>query len=707
MNTKPHQSIMNIFSFFHRKRMPDCKINRAMKITGRCLVLLAACIGYLQSQSQQTKSSLELAEHYFATGEYYTAAHLYEQFLNPPAKQKRSPNFPVSSLGKRKISTTNGLSRIDILFKQAESYRLANYWQKASIGYKECAVKNPAKYAFALYWYAVCERSLGNYSTAEEILKQYQGSKNRNKDYKAAVEKELQTLQYIRQQLARPDSLLTHTRKLNGLNSTENGVFAPILINGNKFLVSSTQTDSAQVKGINPNHTRLFYATLNNGGLEEMAPVTLPVTDRMTHQGAACLSANGNYLYFSQWKRENGRTVSSIYYSVKQAGAWSLPALLPSVNTVGRSSKHPFCTKDGKNLFFASDRRDGFGKFDIWYAPLKPDGTTEEPVNAGSVINTEDDEQAPFYHNSSTTLVFSSNGRPGMGGYDLFAAKGREDAWKLPENLGYPVNSSRDDIYFFARENTGLLSNAVVSSDRGTGCCLEAYSVVKTSRNKQLMGIVRDCRDSTAVADAEVVLKDATGKQLKTITDAGGNYVFDLMGDSYQDMTLTINSELYKDLAYSYKIDSTVESNLLTDVLINTCLCVEKKPIVVQGEKKLVIKAENVVTIYFDFDRSVLSSTSIDGLDSIYNLLVALPAATIQISGYTDGLGSTLYNSRLSDRRARACGDYLIRRGIETGRISYVSFGACCPVEMEIINGLDNTGGRSRNRRAMIHVKKD
>ncbi len=81
--------------------------------------------------------------------------------------------------------------------------------------------------------------------------------------------------------------------------------------------------------------------------------------------------------------------------------------------------------------------------------------------------------------------------------------------------------------------------------------------------------------------------------------------------------------------------------------------------------------------------------------------------ATIQISGYTDGRGSVEYNKLLSDRRAKSCADYLIQKGIDVKRISFESFGACCPIEMEMINGRDNPDGRSLNRRALINIIKD
>jgi len=140
----------------------------------------------------------------------------------------------------------------------------------------------------------------------------------------------------------------------------------------------------------------------------------------------------------------------------------------------------------------------------------------------------------------------------------------------------------------------------------------------------------------------------------------------------------------------------------LIDQPTNSDLCLRKKP-----EEPLIIHAEDVVTVYFDFDKSILKPASIDKLDSIYNVLVENPAATLQISGHTDGLGSNAYNNIPSDKRARACADYLIQKGIESSRVSFVSFGKCCPVEMEIINGRDNPDGRSRNRRALINVKKE
>ncbi len=696
---------MNNISPTLQKRITVFTVN-VTKTTARFLTWMIACMSAVQSQGQQAKGPVQLADQYFAAGEYYTAANLYEQFLHPSKKQKTISEFPLNIKAKRTIVSTPNVSRTDILFKQAESYRLANYWQQAAASYKECIEKDPSEYSNALYWYAECERSLGHYDSAWESIKQYLSVAGSRSQFKEAAEKELQTLQFIQQQLARPDSVLMKTQKLNVPGGNEKGSFALAHVSGNQFLVTSTQADSARVDGINPYHSRLFSATLNNGSLDEMIPVTLSAPDQMINQGAATVSPDGKYLYFSQWKKENGKIISSIYYSEKQGAHWGSPARLPVVNINTYSSKQPFCTTDGKYLFFSSDRPGGSGKFDIWCAPLRDDGTAGQPINLGPSVNTSDDEQAPFYQSSSSTLVFSSNGYTGMGGYDLFATKGSETNWRSPENLGYPVNSSRDDIYFFTPEKTNLLSSAMVSSDRGEGCCLETYVITKAPKNRRLAGSLFDCGDNTPLTDAQVILKDGYGKTWKTTTNASGRYSFELGNEDHEPLVLSASKESYLDTTSSFKVENIDESDLLTDKLTNADLCIEKKP-EPKPEPVLVIKAEDVVTVYFDFDRSLLKPEALQKLDSIYNVMVEFPVTTIQISGYTDGLGTDAYNKVLSDKRARACADYLIQKGIDANRVSFVSFGACCPVEMEKINGRDNPDGRSRNRRALINVKKD
>jgi outer membrane protein OmpA-like peptidoglycan-associated protein len=411
------------------------------------------------------------------------------------------------------------------------------------------------------------------------------------------------------------------------------------------------------------------------------------------NQGAASLSADGKSVFLTQWTKENG---SAIYLSKKENGHWGKPALVSGVNQPGYNSKQPYCTADSKFLFFSSDRPGGAGKFDIWYAPIAKDGSIGDPVNLGSAVNSPEDEQAPYYQVSGSTLVFSSNARTGMGGFDLYSTIGAEKEWNVPENLGHPVNSSRDDIYFFAPENQPLLAGALVGSDRGSDCCLETYSVSKQPKRRFITGTIAECNTGQPLGEATVSLKDAKGKTYVMTTGPEGKYEFELVGDEDQQ-EITVSKNLYKDNTFPVTIKSTDESGWLSDILLAETVCVEKK---------LVIKPENVVTVFFDFDKSDLKERGIEVLDSIYNVLSEDTTATIQISGYTDGRGTAEYNAKLSDRRASACANYLMQKGIGGNRISFESFGACCPIEMEIINGRDNAEGRSKNRRALINISK-
>lgn len=662
--------------------------SQVCKATGLSLLLITLFVIKINAQADQR---LVKAEQYFAAGDYYAAASLYGQFLKPDKKSKSTSDFPLNANRSAEGMTGQYGTKTDILYKQAESYRLANYLERAAMLYKECFEKDSTKYASAMYWYAVCQRGLKNYDVAEQSINyvlDHAGESSFLKD----AEKEKQTLRFIKEQLSRPDTILYSIQKINSPSGNDKGFFAPAP-NSRELVFTSTHTDSVAA-GLNPYRNRLFAANNNHGNIQDVQPIFIEGLDSTMNQGAASLSANGKYLYFTQWKNENGQTLSSIYYSIKTSAGWGKPRLLSSVNATSFSSKQPFSSPDGRYLFFASDRKGGAGGFDIWYAPINDDGTTGKALNAGKSINTAGNEQSPFYHAATNTLVFASDRLPGMGGFDLFISKKTEEGWKLPENLGYPVNSSRDDLYFFSTGEKNLFDMAFFSSDRGSECCLSGYTVTKAAKKKVITGIVRSCEDNSVLANADVTMKDGAGNLLQTKTDDGGRYRFAIANNGEQQFT--VSKEDFIERSMHGTIQSINETAWHTDTLYNADLCVEKK--------KLVIKVENVVTVYFDFDRSYLKDRGIEQLDSIYNILMEDSTATVQISGYTDGLGSVEYNKKLSDKRAKTCADYLMQRGIDAARITFESFGACCPIEMELINGRDNADGRAKNRRALINI---
>jgi tetratricopeptide (TPR) repeat protein len=166
-------------------------------LSSKFLLLLCGCLILIQANSQVDKR-LALADQYFSAGDYYTAAGLYGQFLHPIVKPKYRSDFPLNTKRNTDDRIGSYASKSDILFKQAESYRLANYWNEASTLYKQCFEKDSVKYSLALYWLAVCQRSTCDYTAAEESLQHFFSNNSTISEYYNAAVAEKQTLQFIK-----------------------------------------------------------------------------------------------------------------------------------------------------------------------------------------------------------------------------------------------------------------------------------------------------------------------------------------------------------------------------------------------------------------------------------------------------------------------------------------------------------------------------
>src|SRR6188474_1941094 len=266
----------------------------------RSLLLMVIFIISLQTVSQ-VDQRIAMADKYYDAGEYFTAAGLYEQFLNPPKKEIPKANFPLNTRKYGLGGFGGRVDKFDVIYKQAESYRLANYWQEAAAKYKECFEKDFTRYSDAFYWYAVCQRSLGKYSATEEYLNRFLKTTAANDQRKHDAEKELQTIQFIKKQLARPDSVLFQVKKNNTSFGREKGIFALTAVNNNQFMFTSTVTDAVNNKEESPRHSRLFYAEFNNGIIDNIQPVIIQGIDSSFSQGAANISPDKKIIYFTQW----------------------------------------------------------------------------------------------------------------------------------------------------------------------------------------------------------------------------------------------------------------------------------------------------------------------------------------------------------------------------------------------------------------------
>jgi len=180
------------------------------------------------------------------------------------------------------------------------------------------------------------------------------------------------------------------------------------------------------------------------------------------NEGAACISPDGNYLFFTICNAEFGYGSCDIYWAKRSGNSWSEPKNCGSPLNTKYFESQPSIAADGKTIYFTSNRPGGFGGMDIWKTEMISEGVFSEPENLGNIINTPYDELSPFIHFDQKTLYFSSDGHLGLGGKDLFYSKRKSDnSWNTPVNLGYPINSYQDDsgIFINAQGNVAYFSS--------------------------------------------------------------------------------------------------------------------------------------------------------------------------------------------------------------------------------------------------------
>jgi outer membrane protein OmpA-like peptidoglycan-associated protein len=240
--------------------------------------------------------------------------------------------------------------------------------------------------------------------------------------------------------------------------------FSPVIYkDGIVFCSSRPNGQKSTYAWDNSSFIDLYFAKANRPEVENFGkPVNTPL-----HEGPACFTKNYDTIYFTRNNSQGNRKLSSsegivklkIYTSALVNGIWQKEESL-SLNSHEYSMGHPSLAPDGR-LYFASDMPGGFGGTDLYFTRKQTDGTWSTPVNAGPLVNTSGNELFPFADNKGD-LYFSSNTHAGLGGLDIFFS-GNIDKLEAPVNLGYPINSSRDDFGMIISGDEGYFS-----SNRGT-----------------------------------------------------------------------------------------------------------------------------------------------------------------------------------------------------------------------------------------------
>ena len=466
--------------------------------------------------------------------------------------------------------------------------------------------------------------------------------------------------------------------------------FGPILNNDNTLYFVSTRNASNKTDKWNDQpYLDIFKSYRNEDGtLTEPTPVKELNTPR--HDGPVTISTDGNTLFFARDGLSEGQYEKTknnkfkvgqqgLYKATKVDGKWSQVEALP-FNSITYSVTCPSLSKDGKIVYFSSNMPGGLGESDIWKVTIEANGYGK-PENLGARINSAGKENFPFI-TEDNVLYFASTGKQGFGGFDIY--KINLDSTEQAQNIGTPVNSEKDDFSFSFNK---AINVGYFSSNRNG---MDAIFNVKPICTANAIVTVVNKKTGLAIPNAMVTILDVKGNIISTLpskTDGKVNYDIECETE-YNIQAKAQNFET---------ANLTIQKIKSGQTIIQVQLVPEE---VIITETEVILK-----NVYFDFNKSNITSQGANELDKLVKVMRDYPNMVIFVKSHTDSKGSAAYNLKLSEQRAQATVQYLISKNIDSGRISGKGFGSS---EQKINCGANCTEEEhAQNRRSeFVIVKK-
>lgn len=420
-----------------------------------------------------------------------------------------------------------------------------------------------------------------------------------------------------------------------------------------------------------------FFISYNKNGQWTQAEKLPSLLNSNHNEGAGSLSPDGRFIYFTRCGAEDGLGSCDIYVSEKIGGQWQEPKNLGSNVNSSAWDSQPCIASDGRTLFFVSNRKDGLGKSDIYYTYLQDNGQWTKAKNCGKNINTKGNEMSPFVHQSNSVIYFASDEHLGMGGFDLFYSKIENGKFQPAINLGYPINTSKD-------ENSLTLSAqgdyAIYASD------LDLYEFTMPQSIRPLAatyikGIILD-KETKQPLSAKLQIKNLKNARLahESISDKKtGEFLICLAEGEEYAFSISCENYLFYSENFSTKQENQEKEILLTPIKTGEGLILNN--------------------IFFATNSHELLPTSFAELNTLIELMQNNPSLKLLVEGHTDNIGKAEHNQILSQQRAEAIVTYLTENGIEPSRLKAKGYGFSKPIA-------DNNTeeGRAMNRRTEIKI---
>ena len=646
-----------------------------MKTAQKSLLLLILSVIFTATAFAQTKSIAQKADDLFDQKQYIEALSKYEDAYNKISNNKTEKNR--------------------IYFQMGECYRLMNNFPQAEHIYKRLVSSKYYTSEPKIYFYlAEMCRFENKLDEAANYYDKYIAIAPNDKLAKDRKE----SLSYVKQLFR--DRSRHVIKRLDNWNTPYND-WAPRFVGNDttKLTFTSSRYGDEEYDDMDAwtgqGFSDIYYVFQDRTGQWSSSPENFDKSGKVNtevNEGEACFSPDGNTIYFSRCDARENQTQGCYIYYAKKGGSglegnkkgkksknapendeWS-DAVRIELGDTAFNYLYPAVTSDGLTMYFTSDMPNGQGDYDIWMtkrATLADD--FGKPVNMGKTINTAGREVFPILRNDST-LYFSSNGLPGIGGQDIFVTEVHGSRCTEPENLGVPINSSYDEmsIIYYPESDHYMMERGYFSSNRPFD---DPHNPNIDNKGKQvpelnddlfyfelppllysIEGTIRDEKSMQLVENAKVKIVGSNGTEYETYTNKKGFYRFDV-------------DQIKRDVIYKMyvsKVDYfTVEGSestkgYNTDKDIVHDFRIEPVP------KQPVVLPE----IRYDLAKWDLKEEFMDSLMDLYLVMVNNPNIVVEIRAHTDCrpfIGLT--NDTLSQRRAQSVVDYLVSRGIERERL--------------------------------------
>jgi outer membrane protein OmpA-like peptidoglycan-associated protein len=658
------------------------------------------CYLFAQTPNEDVTKLLKEAQLHFKSRSYMDAISVYERILEiEPHNTEATFYMGLSHL--RSLHKDNALGFLLKLAKTKPDYHLLlDFYIGESYKYKN-QMKD------AIEYFEKVKAKFPNPSP-KTLLKVYNDEVT-EQNFVELINQRIREAKYGIHYLADPTNASVNNigDKINSKYSD----YAPVIAADESVLIFTSRRKGTTGKGTDVDD-QLFYEDIyiahkKNGEWEEAKNIGSTINSKF-HEASIALSPNGKELFI--YKDENS---GDIYYSdLISENEWDKPKKVGgNINSTFHEPSVSI-TDDGKTLYFASDRPGGFGGLDIYKSVKNDKGDWEEPVNLGAKVNTAKDEDSPFIHFDSKTLYFSSQGHQSMGGFDIFYAELLEGEWTDPVNLGFPINTTDDDIHF------------VLSADYRTGYYASARPDSRGAKDIYFVEMP-DYKD-VEIIDFQLSIKTISVGFNPLITKSPGRALVILRGvvkDEQTDQLISAKMSLIdvEDNQVVEEIDAVSPKG----IYYTTMLTGKKYLLHVQKEGYMyhseyfeiplgVVNQEKILHIYlkriniqrsidfkalFDYNSAKLKKQSIPALEKLYAFLEANPRLKGEIEGHTDDIGTDQRNQALSQQRAKSVYDYLVERGIDANRLKYAGYG-----ESKSIATNTTPHGRSLNRRTEFRI---